>query len=458
VTILAATFQAATPVPDAARVHLHHGDPMSRIVPGAAPAAVDAADGVVLVDPRTGRTMWPYASPDGRSVNVTSTMGVLFSDDFGGAALDTSRWTVIDGGQGAVILASGAQQGAIGTGTGMIASGGSVAVANSKLTVTTVATSGAEVWIMSNQVFAGSEDLLFIASRTSPNANGSCFIGLVEVDGSGAALLNGNLAGDFANRGGVELGKTSGASAVYNVEAVADSSSTVASSSSASAGAAVQTLNSLTEFFVEFEAVDIIASTAIPDAIGGRNQSPARVSSQCPNDGKQYRLLIRVKNTGAAAATTYVFSRVLMKDGQEFRTEVSSGRGDQVAQKAVAVNKVQGGQSYSAFHLDSAATTNGTLVKSTPATIVGGVVSNGSAAAKHLKLYDKSTAPTVGTDAPFAVITVPAGDSRSILDALAGSAGYKTTNGLGIGITGALADSDTTAVAVHDVNLNLFYL
>ena len=33
----------------------------------------------------------PYVSPDGRFVNVQSTMAVLFSDDFGGTVLDPLR-------------------------------------------------------------------------------------------------------------------------------------------------------------------------------------------------------------------------------------------------------------------------------------------------------------------------------------------------------------------------------
>jgi hypothetical protein len=61
------------------------------------------------------------------------------------------------------------------------------------------------------------------------------------------------------------------------------------------------------------------------------------VATQCPNDGKQYKLLIRAMNL-AANAVTFTIQRILMKDGQEFRVEVSSGRGDNAGQKALAVN------------------------------------------------------------------------------------------------------------------------
>ncbi len=346
---------------------------MSRLVPGAAPAAVDAADCVVLVDPRTGRPMWPYASPDGRSVNVASTMGVLFSDDFGGSAIDPARWTVLDGGQGAVTLASGAQQAAIGSGVTLAGNGGSVSVSGSALTIAMPAANNIEYWLMSNAVFAGSEDLLVILTKSAASANNSLFIGLVEVDSSGNALLNPNLAGDFTNRGGVEFARTASATA-YQCEAVADSSGVAATGT---AGVAAQSFVTGNEVVIEFEAMDIIASTVAPDSIGGRVSTPARVASQCPNDGKQYRLLIRARNL-AATAVTYVIQRILMKDGQEFRVEVSSGRGDFIGQKAAAVN-IAGGvtgasalSAQGAFADNTAGNPNPLLVSAVMAASAGG--------------------------------------------------------------------------------------
>lgn len=59
--------------------------------------------------------------------------------------------------------------------------------------------------------------------------------------------------------------------------------------------------------------------------------------------------------------------------------------------------------------LNSAATTNATLVKATAGNIYSYVFSNNGGATAFVKLYNKATAPTVGTDTPLEVIPVPAG-------------------------------------------------
>jgi hypothetical protein len=73
---------------------------------------------------------------------------------------------------------------------------------------------------------------------------------------------------------------------------------------------------------------------------------------------------------------------------------------------------------------------------------------NGTTAA-FLKVYDKSTAPTVGTDVPITTVCIPAGRG-----ALGVSAPIKVSNGLSFVITANPTDSDTTAVAANQVVLN----
>lgn len=107
-----------------------------------------------------------------------------------------------------------------------------------------------------------------------------------------------------------------------------------------------------------------------------------------------------------------------------------------------------------AFKLISAATTNSTLVKNSLVSIGTIVVSNASTSAKYLKLYNKATAPTVGTDIPTDTILIPAGQTITI----AYSVGKRFTTGLGIAITGAVADADATVVALNDVIVNINYV
>lgn len=97
--------------------------------------------------------------------------------------------------------------------------------------------------------------------------------------------------------------------------------------------------------------------------------------------------------------------------------------------------------------VQSAATTNATSAKTLPAQLYGFTLCNTSAAVKFFKFYNKASAPTVGTDAVALKVLIPAGSCqhRSFL------LGVNFTAGLAWAITGAQADSDTTAVAAGDV-------
>lgn len=105
-----------------------------------------------------------------------------------------------------------------------------------------------------------------------------------------------------------------------------------------------------------------------------------------------------------------------------------------------------------AFFLNSAATTNGALITSGSAGMQAFFASNIGATPAYVKLYNKATAPTVGTDVPEFVITVPA---TGQVEVTPGFNGYRFPLGLGIAITGAAADSDTTAVAAGQVKVKL---
>jgi len=97
------------------------------------------------------------------------------------------------------------------------------------------------------------------------------------------------------------------------------------------------------------------------------------------------------------------------------------------------------------FHYITLNTTNSTLVSGTGQNILKWVVVGNAQATQvnYLKLYNKATAPTCGTDAPVKTIGIPAGASIPV------SFGEGDMFPLGIGfcLTGAIADADTTAAA-----------
>lgn len=108
-----------------------------------------------------------------------------------------------------------------------------------------------------------------------------------------------------------------------------------------------------------------------------------------------------------------------------------------------------------AFSLNSAATTNATSVKATAGSLYTLNITNFSAAAKFVKLYNKATAPTVGTDVPLQTIEVAANASRQIEY---GALGVRFTTGIGYAITGLQPDADATAVAAGDVKVHGSYV
>lgn len=106
--------------------------------------------------------------------------------------------------------------------------------------------------------------------------------------------------------------------------------------------------------------------------------------------------------------------------------------------------------------LISAATTNATSVKASAGQVCGWSISNVNAAARFVKLYNKASAPTVGTDVPVMTILVPGATTG-------GQAVYQNdfciafATGIALATTTGVADADTGAVAASEIVVNLFY-
>lgn len=104
---------------------------------------------------------------------------------------------------------------------------------------------------------------------------------------------------------------------------------------------------------------------------------------------------------------------------------------------------------------NSAATTNARNVKPSSGLLFDIVASNVAASIRYLKLYNKASLPTVGTDTPVLVLPIPAGGIVSGIDS---PIGIMFNNGISYAITGAAADTDTTAIAAGDVKVMLTYI
>lgn len=103
--------------------------------------------------------------------------------------------------------------------------------------------------------------------------------------------------------------------------------------------------------------------------------------------------------------------------------------------------------------VSAAATTNATVAKASAGDLLKVVGLKATAANCFLKIYNKATAPTVGTDTP--ILTLPLFASQAFNFDLGG---LYFSAGISYAITALAADADTTAIAAGDVlGLNLIF-
>ena len=98
-----------------------------------------------------------------------------------------------------------------------------------------------------------------------------------------------------------------------------------------------------------------------------------------------------------------------------------------------------------AFSVVSAASTNPNVHRAASGNLFEITASNPTATAAVLKLYNKASAPTVGTDVPLVTIPIPA---NSVIAMNFGAVGKRFTLGISSAITALIASTDTgSAVA-----------
>lgn len=109
------------------------------------------------------------------------------------------------------------------------------------------------------------------------------------------------------------------------------------------------------------------------------------------------------------------------------------------------------------YFVNSAASTNGALILTGTSGLSAFYATNEGASVAYVKLYNKATAPTVGTDVPEMTIPVPAAASGvpGVATIPMGFHGFRFALGLGIAITRNAVHTDTTAVGANEVKVKL---
>lgn len=110
------------------------------------------------------------------------------------------------------------------------------------------------------------------------------------------------------------------------------------------------------------------------------------------------------------------------------------------------------------YNVVTTASTNAAFMKASAGNLYEITVSNPTATAAYVKLYNKASAPTVGTDVPVMTIAIPAtaagvGEKSFHF----GAVGKRFATGIAIAVTAAAAATDT-ANAVAGVQINATYI
>jgi hypothetical protein len=110
--------------------------------------------------------------------------------------------------------------------------------------------------------------------------------------------------------------------------------------------------------------------------------------------------------------------------------------------------------SASTYHAISAGSTNADTVKAAAGLVTGYYLVNTALTFRYVKLYNKASSPTVGTDVPRCVYGIPPTSAANMV--LTFPIAFET--GIAIAIVTGIADSDATAVAANDVAVTLHYV
>lgn len=103
----------------------------------------------------------------------------------------------------------------------------------------------------------------------------------------------------------------------------------------------------------------------------------------------------------------------------------------------------------------STADTNLHTIKGAPGRLFSVTVANDAASKRYLKIYNRGTNPTLATDVPQITIVCPPGASIQLdWDAI----GIYFSTGIAAAITGAMIDTDVTAIAANDVSVTYDFL
>lgn len=377
-----------------------------------------------------------------------------FKDDFFNFDT-TNNWRVIQNPAGQLITVDGI-------------SGGS-----RYLNINTGLNSGDETILLSKQTFKPPVKFACAVSISQRIVNQEFYIELIGVDDNGNVVTESTFPSQTVNNAlnavGLLWDGATAANLKYALRAEGISelvSGSIAGQTTLASGT-TPNFNATAQFeiLLQTELTNITARLVNSAASG--TQITNR-TDYVPDTSLNYAVRIRVKNTGVpASASDFRVHFIRLIDAARLSVDFGmiGGTGMDMLAAPVKVTTmptttVQGTSTTTPVaptltQRIAAAGTNPLLVKSTAGSLYGLTCYNYTAAVKYLKIYNKATAPTVGTDNPILTIPIPPNDVR-VLDF--GPVGIRFSTGIGLAMTVNQADNDTVGVAASDLKANLSYV
>lgn len=395
---------------------------------------------------------------------LVGTVKEKFRDDFL-TFIDGDKWDVIQAGAGQTLSVDGLLAG------------------SRYLKMTSGTTANAETIIRSKSTFGSPVKLAFSLTSSQSIANSECHIEMVEIDPVTGALITDTsvfTAPNFNNSRngfGMVFDGVSQNNAKIKVRGQGVSEYV---SVAASIGTSARIATGVTPNFQAPVIVELLMQTELASMNVRAADSPAVATvgltrtSYVPNPDRFYCIQIRVKNLSPAPAsnTDWRIHFVRLLDATRLSVDFGMIGGSDAALLAPPVRVISTVSTpitgtvtasvtppapVTPYFLNSAATTNGALVITGTSGLTSLYATNTGAGAAFVKLYNKATAPVVGTDIPEMVIPIPAAVAGlpGVAAPNIGFIGMRFSLGLGIAITGGAADTDTSAVAAGQVKVKL---
>lgn len=147
---------------------------------------------------------------------------------------------------------------------------------------------------------------------------------------------------------------------------------------------------------------------------------------------------------------TFIYDPVTTANQAKVQTAAPASADAGLTVRNIPTPQTAGG--LSTFHLESAASTNATVIKASIGQVFGWYIYNSNAAARKVAFHNTTTTPTAGAGIFFTLI-IPPGSAANVFT----ETGIAFSSGIAITTVTGLPDNNASAVAADDLNINIFY-